>query len=67
MVIDALLLCFVADDQENDGTDGKPYYASDRLRVSVPYFMALIPNHIMLVTNKRKFFVSPATKSRRET
>ena len=35
MVIDALLLCFVADDEDNDGTDGKPYYASDRLRVGL--------------------------------
>ena len=34
MVIDALLLCFVADVDDNDGTDGKPYFASERLRVS---------------------------------
>lgn len=34
MVIDALLLCFVADVDDNDGTDGRPYYASDKLRVS---------------------------------
>ncbi|XP_052074053.1 choline transporter-like protein 1 isoform X3 [Mytilus californianus] len=32
MVIDALLLCFVADVDDNDGTDGRPYYASDKLR-----------------------------------
>lgn len=31
MVIDALLLCFVADTEDNDGPDGKPY-ASERLR-----------------------------------
>lgn len=33
MVIDALLLCFVADTEDNDGPDGRPY-ASERLRVS---------------------------------
>lgn len=50
MVIDALLLCFVADVDDNDGTDGKPYFASEKLRK----FIEESSRHLNLMSKTEK-------------